>query len=464
LLLVGVDEGLGDLLLQDFQVLLVQDVLEELEVLLAVVVGQVGFLDHVDQRLADVDRIDAIALDVVRQGVVERLHDEARRDAVHALALRVVAQLLGVELLGLAFLDDLFAVVELQLRHQIALRRGLEARENGEHRRHFERVRRDVGAEVGVTDDLLVDLHLLRQPEVVRHLDHHDAVEDGLVGVVGLELLPLRLVRVRHDARVDIHHAMAARRGDDLLLRGRDHRVQVRGLVLKDRYELDLAAIADVEGAVQVEDSRVALAVQVELRDVLAADQDGRVLVVRIDGRYDADADAVTLRELARDDRELLVAGAELLLEAEAAHRAEVALDVDAEHLLELLPQVAREEVQRLLVHGAPVDGVDGVRLLEAALELLDERALPRADRPHQIEHLPALLALERRGVEVPDDLTDRLLDAEELVAEELVDLERLVLVESLHPGVVGVQDVLGPVPHHHLVQAGVRQLWESRS
>jgi hypothetical protein len=163
--------------------------------------------------------------------------------------------------------------------------------------------------------------------------------------VVGLELLPLGLVRVCHDAGVDVDHAVTARRRDHLLLRGGDHGVEVLGLVLEDFDELDHAAIADVEGPVQIEHPRVALAVEVELGDVLAADEDGGVLVVRIDRRDDADTHAIPLGELARDDRELLVPGTELLLQPEAAHRAEVALDVDAEHLLELLPQVARQEV-----------------------------------------------------------------------------------------------------------------------
>ena len=114
----------------------------------------------------------------------------------------------------------------------------------------------------------------------------------------------------------------------------------------------------------------------------------------------------------------------------------------DAEHLLELLAQVARDEVQRLLEHRAAVDRVERVDSLEAALQLLDQRALAGADRPHQVEDLAALLALQRGGVEVADDLRDRLLDAEELVAEEVVDLERLVLVEPLHARVVGVVDV----------------------
>ena len=86
------------------------------------VVGEVGLLDHVDQRLADVDRVDAVALDVVRQRVVERLHDEAGRDAATCLraSCRRAAPATS-SFFGPALLDDLFAVVELELGHQVAL-------------------------------------------------------------------------------------------------------------------------------------------------------------------------------------------------------------------------------------------------------------------------------------------------------------------------------------------------------
>src|SRR2546426_347085 len=332
--------------------------------------------------------------------VVERLHDEACRDAAHALALGVLAQLLDVDLLGLALLDDLLAVVELELGDQVALRVGLEAREDGEHGGDLERVWGDVRPEIREANDLLVDLDLLGQTEVVGDLHDDDAVEDRLVGVVGLELLPLGLVGVGEDHGVDVDQAVPARRRDHLLLRGGDHGVQVLGLVLEDLDELAHAAVADVDGAVQVEHARVALRVHVELRDVLAADEHRGVLVVRVDGRDDADADAVALREEARVDRHLLVPAAVLLLQAEAAHRAEVALDVHAEHLLELLPQMARNEVEGLLGHGAVLDRVEGLGGLEAPLEALDQRALPRADRAHPVEDLAALLAPDAGGGE----------------------------------------------------------------
>src|SRR5262249_53065264 len=76
---------------------------------------------------------------------------------------------------------------------------------------------------------------------------------------------------------------------------------------------------------------------------------------------------------------------------------------------------------------------------------------------------LPALLALQRRRVEVPDDLADRLLDAEELVAEEVVELERLVFVEPLYARLLGLEDVTRPGAHNHLVNPRVRELREVR-
>jgi hypothetical protein len=108
--------------------------------------------------------------------------------------------------------------------------------------------------------------------------------------------------------------------------------------------------------------------------------------------------------------------------------------------------------------HRAVLDGVEGLRLLEAALQPLHERALAGAHRTHEVEDLPALLTLQRRRVEVAYDLRDRLLDAEELVAEEVEDLEVLVLVEPLDARIVGVVDVLGAHPHQGVVQAGVRE------
>src|SRR5260370_37776328 len=91
------------------------------------------------------------------------------------------------------------------------------------------------------------------------------------------------------------------------------------------------------------------------------------------------------------------------------------------------VPERARDEMQRLLGHRASFDRVDESDLLESALDSLDQRTLARAYRAHQVENLPALFALERRRMEVADDLRDGALDPEEFLRAEIEHLERLV-------------------------------------
>ena len=74
-------------------------------------------------------------------------------------------------------------------------------------------MRRDVRAEIRVANDLLINLHFLGEAQVVGHLHHHDTIEDRLVGVVGLELLPFGFVGMRDDGGVDIRRAVTTRRG-----------------------------------------------------------------------------------------------------------------------------------------------------------------------------------------------------------------------------------------------------------
>ena len=112
---------------------------------------------------------------------------------------------------------------------------------------------------------------------------------------------------------------------------------------------------------------------------------------------------------------------------SDAAARAEIALDVQA--VLRHRPpcgELVREEVQRLLVHRAAGDGVDGASssagvLFEAALEHRDDRRLAAADRAHQQQDALAHLEPPGRRREVVDQMLQRALDAEQLVREEVV-------------------------------------------
>ena len=103
-----------------------------------------------------------------------------------------------------------------------------------------------------------------------------------------------------------------------------------------------------------------------------------------------------------------------------------------AQHVLERLAQMARDQVQGLLEDRAALDHVHRLEILQAALEPLDQRALARADRAHQVEDLARLLAAHGGRMEVAHDLLERALHAEELVGEEVVDLDRLVAEHAL--------------------------------
>src|SRR5262249_674473 len=85
------------------------------------------------------------------------------------------------------------------------------------------------------------------------------------------------------------------------------------------------------------------------------------------------------------------------------------------------------------------------------------------ADRPHQVENLATLLALQGSGMEVADDLRDGLLDSEELLAEEVKYFERLILVDSLGADIGCFLDVLAAGARDHVVDASVSELGNRR-
>src|SRR3546814_5782283 len=174
-------------------------------------------------------------------------------------------------------------------------------------------------------------------------------------------------------------------------------------------------------------------------------------------------SDLGLLRKADRRHGHVLVPAAMFLLDAEAADRAEVSLDRSVEHLLELPPQRPRDQVQGLVLFRSTFDGVDRVGILEAAPQLLDQRALARADRTQQVKHLAALLALQRGGVKVTHDLGDLRFDSVEVVLEEIVGLDRLVAENPLDAAVFALGQVLYALLNDHIVESGVRQLSEAR-
>src|SRR6266851_7792029 len=61
--------------------------------------------------------------------------------------------------------------------------------------------------------------------------------------------------------------------------------------------------------------------------------------------------------------------------------------------------------------------------------------------------------------MEIADDLSDRALNSEEFIREKVIDLDRLVFVEPLGAGIVGIVDIAQPGCDDHVVDSGVRHL-----
>jgi len=158
------------------------------------------------------------------------------------------------------------------------------------------------------------------------------------------------------------------------------------------------------------------------------------------------------------------------VLQTARAVRAELARDLDAVGLAELRAQRMRNQVQRRLVHRAAVDRIEraGIGLaigLEAALEQDDHARLAARRRPEQQQQASANFGTGARRLEVVEHATDRVVDAEELVLEELA-AELAVgeaLVESVgaqhvpHVLMAGAYDALGIGAEHTLEEIGER-------
>ena len=219
--------------------------------------------------------------------------------------------------------------------------------------------------QAALADQLLVDLDLFGDLQVVGHLDQDDPVVQRLGLLVGDERVVLVLVRVRDDHLVGVDHREAAGL-DVLLLRQRQQVVEELLVALEHLDEFHQAAVRDVQLAVEAVGPRIALdAVLADRRQVDRAGQLGDVLRLRVGRREGADADSLLLREGDPLDLDVLDPAAVLLVAAPSgsAGRGRPRCRCRARARISLR-MLVREQVQRLLVHRAAGDGVDGAVLV----------------------------------------------------------------------------------------------------
>ena len=251
------------------------------------------------------DGVGGDLLVVEVEGFGQHLEGEACRNTRHPLrdarGLAIFLHRLG---LGIGVLQA-FAVVDPQLRIERRILVLLEAGEDAETREKREHFRRAGGfAQLAGLEEFGVDHRLLGHPQAVRHLDHADAVEERLVVLVVLELLPLGLVGMgEHNALVRQGADVLGARVIAFLGRGQERMQDLdRRLEHLDEFQETLGR--SVEAARVAVGVRIVLREMLELADVNLADESGDVLVVLVAGLGLGDGDLSQLGGVELDDRE----------------------------------------------------------------------------------------------------------------------------------------------------------------
>src|SRR6185312_11006462 len=98
--------------------------------------------------------------------------------------------------------------------------------------------------------------------------------------------------------------------------------------------------------------------------------------------------------------------------------------------------------MQRFFEHRATFDRIKRLALFQTTMKLFHQRALAGSHRTHEIEDLTALLAFERGGVQIANNLRNSFLDTEKLVGKEIVELYGFVLIEPLNVRIMIFVDV----------------------
>jgi hypothetical protein len=291
---------------------------------------------------------------------------------------------------------------------------------------HLRQVLRLV-APLGLLNQLLVDAHLLRHLQVVGHFDHEHAVDHRLVLLVGEVGVVFVLVGVGDydDIGVDEREPPDF---DHLLARDGVQLVEEPLVRLEHLDKLHKSAVGFVEFAVEVVDTRVGLDADLcEQAQVHAACQFGDILRLGVGGLEGADACALAFGELDAHDGHILDVFAPLVAQFPLAHGAQVALDMHAELALEIGAQLFGHQMQRLLVHGAVLDGVDRAVVrarvaLQPTLEHRHQRRLAAAHRSDQQQDALAHIEPPRSRREIfLYQLLQGALQAEQLGGEEFV-------------------------------------------
>src|SRR6185312_2165128 len=197
---IGFQIGLLDFLADEFGIGRREFGIDEFKIPLFGVFRHLIALDRLFEHIHQVYGIGGDFGDVVVEGLRQRLVGEAGGDAGHAFvdARRILVFLQG---LGLGVgVFQLLAVIDAHLGGEIGILMLLQARHHAEFGEHFERFGGAMGiVEIAARKQLLVDRGFFRHAQAIGNGNDRDAVEKGLVVLVGLEQLPFGFVGMRQD-------------------------------------------------------------------------------------------------------------------------------------------------------------------------------------------------------------------------------------------------------------------------
>mmetsp|Transcript_6685 Transcript_6685/g.27976 ORF Transcript_6685/g.27976 Transcript_6685/m.27976 type:complete len:940 (+) Transcript_6685:1270-4089(+) len=422
-----------DLLADELGIARAQLLLDEADVLLLQVLGELLALDLLLQHIHQVHRIRGDLGRVEVEDLGQDLVREARADAAHAFVHTGVVAVLLVALGARVGVLQVLAVVDLHLGVQRRVLGLLQPCQHRELAHHLQCARGALGlGQRRAADQLLVDLDLFADAQAVGHLDDVDAVEEGLVVLVVAEGLPLALVAVRQHDAVERDRAEAFGALVVALLRGGQQRVQHLDRRLEHLDEFQQALVGQAQAAGVAVGVGVVLRERFQLADVDLADQAGDVLVVLVARLGLGHAELLEHAGVALDDLELADVAAEFVEPLDGPGRQD-AVQVAARDAIVALQQRAVlggvEQAQRAFVHRRAGQRVEG-HLLHQLLQPLGNAALAAAHRAQQVEDLFLFLQPLRSVSEIGHHLLDGFLQAVEL-GEGRVDLDRLVGEEA---------------------------------
>ena len=319
----------------------------------------------------------------------------------------------------------------------------LQARQHREARQHFQRARRQRRfGQFGGADQLVVDLRFLGDAQHVGHLDHVDAVDEGLVVLVVLERAPLGLVRVRHHDAGEGDRADVFRADVVAFLRRRQQRVQHLDRRLEHLDEFEHALVGAVEAArIGVASGSFCACISSLRMSTLPTSEETSWLF--------SSPGSVLAMPIWRSREGFTLATRNLVMSppnsssrfsAPRAHQAGQAPARNAVFLLELFgPGFRIEQRERALEDRREiVAGLQHVDRLvfHQRLDALGERGLAAADRAEQVEDLLALFETLRALAEEGDDALDRLFHAVEF-GERRIDPDRAVQEDAPEPRIL---------------------------